>query len=174
MGTKLNEAAYQELIDANKKCVNLYMPLESLEAKHILQILDWSVKEIYQNNSNKVKVDKDLNVLVEPTSKEWEESVKNETDLIKNGVHDRQVEHQQAEEITKDELIERLRKRVIFLEEGNNAFKALAYDKRDKLKQSNDRIKELEGYTKHQANCLGGLSDSKRKCTCGLEKLLTQ
>ena len=50
MGIQLNEQAYQKLIDENIEALEKYMPKYSLEKKHIIEVLKWSVTQIYHNN----------------------------------------------------------------------------------------------------------------------------
>jgi len=47
MGIQLNEQTYQKLIDENIEALNEYMPEHSLEKKHTVEVLKWSVKQIY-------------------------------------------------------------------------------------------------------------------------------
>ena len=47
MGTNLNREAYQNLIDENIQELNKFMPEHSLEKKHIIDVLNWSVRKIY-------------------------------------------------------------------------------------------------------------------------------
>jgi len=49
MGIQLNEQAYQKLIDENIKALNKHMPEHSLEKKHTIEVLKWSVKQIYHS-----------------------------------------------------------------------------------------------------------------------------
>lgn len=44
---QLNEHAYQKLIDENIEALNKYMPEHSLEKKHTIEVLKWSVQQIY-------------------------------------------------------------------------------------------------------------------------------
>lgn len=53
MGTKLNEKAYQKLIDENIEALEKYMPEHSLEKKHTIDVLKWSVKQIYHRGQDK-------------------------------------------------------------------------------------------------------------------------
>ena len=58
MGT-LNKAGYQKLIDGNIEELEKYMPKYSLEKKHTIEVLKWSVKQIYEREgktSNKESV----------------------------------------------------------------------------------------------------------------------
>ena len=47
MGIQLDEHAYQKLIDENIEALNKYMPEHSLEKKHTIEVLKWSVQQIY-------------------------------------------------------------------------------------------------------------------------------
>ena len=47
MGIQLNEQAYQKLIDENIKALEKYMPEFSLEKRHTIEVLKWSVQQIY-------------------------------------------------------------------------------------------------------------------------------
>jgi len=47
MGIQLDEHAYQRLIDENIEALNKYMPEHSLEKKHTIEVLKWSVQQIY-------------------------------------------------------------------------------------------------------------------------------
>jgi hypothetical protein len=47
MGIQLDENAYQKLIDENIEALNKYMPEHSLEKKHTIEVLKWSVQQIY-------------------------------------------------------------------------------------------------------------------------------
>jgi len=46
MGMQLNENTYQKLINQNIKALNKHMP-DSLEKKHIIEVLKWSIGQIY-------------------------------------------------------------------------------------------------------------------------------
>ena len=43
----INKTAYCELIEKDIEALNKYMPESSLEKKHIVEILNWSVKQLY-------------------------------------------------------------------------------------------------------------------------------
>ena len=58
MGIQLDERAYQKLIDENIVALEKYMPEHSLEKKHSIEVLKWSVKEIYHNNNNNIDISK--------------------------------------------------------------------------------------------------------------------
>lgn len=47
MGIQLDKTAYQKLIDENIEALNKYMPEHSLEKKHTIEVLKWSVSQIY-------------------------------------------------------------------------------------------------------------------------------
>lgn len=47
MGTTLNRIAYQRMIDENIIELEKYMPEHSLEKKHTIEVLKWSVRQIY-------------------------------------------------------------------------------------------------------------------------------
>lgn len=51
MGT-LNKHGYQQLIDQNIEALEKYMPKHSLEKKHTIEVLKWSVKQIYGSDGN--------------------------------------------------------------------------------------------------------------------------
>lgn len=58
MSTKLDEHAYKKLIDENILALNKYMPKHSLEKKHIIAIMEWSIKEIYHKyDKNPINID---------------------------------------------------------------------------------------------------------------------
>lgn len=52
MTIQLNKEAYQQLIDDDIKELNKHMPEHSLERKHIVDVLNWSVSKIYPENSD--------------------------------------------------------------------------------------------------------------------------
>lgn len=49
MGTKLNKQAYTKLIDENIAEINKYMPEFSLEKRHSIDVLKWSIKALYDD-----------------------------------------------------------------------------------------------------------------------------
>lgn len=53
MEIQLDEHAYQKLIDENIEALNKYMPEHSLEKKHTIEVLKWSVQQIYHRASAK-------------------------------------------------------------------------------------------------------------------------
>jgi hypothetical protein len=53
MGIQLDEHAYQKLIDENIEALNKYMPEHSLEKKHTIEVLKWSVQQIYHRGKAK-------------------------------------------------------------------------------------------------------------------------
>lgn len=50
MGIQLNEQAYQKLIDEDIEALEKNMPVYSLEKRHIIKVLKWSVEQIYHKN----------------------------------------------------------------------------------------------------------------------------
>jgi len=48
---QLNKEAYQKLIDENIAALEKHMPEHSLEKKHTIEVLKWSVKQIYDKKS---------------------------------------------------------------------------------------------------------------------------
>lgn len=50
MGTQLNKKAYQQLIDEDIQALTKWMPEHSLEKKHIIDVLNWSVNQIYKDD----------------------------------------------------------------------------------------------------------------------------
>ncbi len=46
---QLDKDAYQQLIDGDIRELEKYMPKYSLEKRHIIEVLKWSVKELYKN-----------------------------------------------------------------------------------------------------------------------------
>ena len=50
MTIQLNKQAYQQLIDQDIEELNKFMPVHSLERKHIVDVLNWSVNKIYPEN----------------------------------------------------------------------------------------------------------------------------
>lgn len=55
MGTQLNYESYQKLIDEDILALNNFMPENSLEKNHIIEVLQWSIKEIYGDNDGVLK-----------------------------------------------------------------------------------------------------------------------
>ncbi len=55
MGTQLNEKYYTKLIDENIAALEKHMPQHSLEKKHTIEVLKWSIKELYHKQSSKEK-----------------------------------------------------------------------------------------------------------------------
>ena len=53
MGIQLDEHSYQKLIDENIDALNKHMPEHSLEKKHIIEVLKWSVQQIYHSAKGK-------------------------------------------------------------------------------------------------------------------------
>jgi hypothetical protein len=49
---KLNKYGYQQLIDQNIEALEKYMPEHSLEKKHTIEVLKWSVNQIYGGEGN--------------------------------------------------------------------------------------------------------------------------
>ena len=47
MGTDLNRKGYQQVIDEDIEELEKYMPKHSLEKKHIIEVLRWSVTQLY-------------------------------------------------------------------------------------------------------------------------------
>ncbi len=47
MSIQLNRESYQKLIDEDIQALNSYMPEHSLERKHIVEVLKWSINQIY-------------------------------------------------------------------------------------------------------------------------------
>lgn len=47
MGIQLNKESYQKLINENIEALEKYMPEHSLEKKHTIEVLKWSVEKIY-------------------------------------------------------------------------------------------------------------------------------
>ncbi len=56
MGTKLNSESYAKLIMEDIQELNKAMPDESLERKHIEFVLEWTVKELYGEDSEGFKM----------------------------------------------------------------------------------------------------------------------
>lgn len=56
MGTDLNEKGYQQLIDENIAELEKYMPEHSLEKKHIIEVLKWSVRQLYHGGRVEKKI----------------------------------------------------------------------------------------------------------------------
>jgi len=50
MGTQLNEEAYKKLVAENIAAMEKHMPLHSLEKKHIIKVLEWSIDRIYHKD----------------------------------------------------------------------------------------------------------------------------
>jgi len=48
----INEEAYQKLIDEDILQLEVHMPEYSLEKTHIIEVLNWSVKKMYDDNSD--------------------------------------------------------------------------------------------------------------------------
>jgi hypothetical protein len=55
MPTQLNKHTYQKLIDQDIKELEKYMPNNSLEKNHIIDILKWSVNEIYNKQHSYIE-----------------------------------------------------------------------------------------------------------------------
>jgi hypothetical protein len=53
MGGMLNKDGYQKLIDENIEALEKHMPKHSLEKKHTIEVLKWSIKQIYERKGNK-------------------------------------------------------------------------------------------------------------------------
>jgi hypothetical protein len=53
MGGMLNKDGYQKLIDGDIEALEKHMPEHSLEKKHIIEVLKWSVEKIYYQKSCK-------------------------------------------------------------------------------------------------------------------------
>lgn len=104
----------------------------------------------YITEQNKVRVDKDLNVLVEPEQfSNWNESSPKHVSTDPVGLArvkwwDNCKAYQQAETITKDELIERLTKKLKKTESQSNIWMKSNKMNISSLKKANDRIKILE------------------------------
>jgi hypothetical protein len=58
MGTTLNKKAYTKLIDENIEELEKYMPEHSLEKRHIIDVLKWSIKTLYPSDGIFVKLNK--------------------------------------------------------------------------------------------------------------------
>lgn len=56
METQLNKESYQKLIDEDIRALEEYMPKYSLEKHHIVDVLNWSVGEIYNKGKEVVQV----------------------------------------------------------------------------------------------------------------------
>ena len=54
MTIQLNKQAYQQLIDQDIEELNKFMPEHSLERKHIVDVLNWSVDKIYNNHNTEL------------------------------------------------------------------------------------------------------------------------
>lgn len=50
MGTTLNKKAYEDLIMGDIAALEKHMPAFSLEKKHIIEVLKWSISTIYDKN----------------------------------------------------------------------------------------------------------------------------
>ena len=48
MGTNLNKEAYKKMINENIESLEEHMPKHSLEKKHTIQVLLWSIDELYK------------------------------------------------------------------------------------------------------------------------------
>ena len=48
MSININEKAYQKLIDEDIESMKIHMP-DNLERKHIIDVLNWSVKKLYES-----------------------------------------------------------------------------------------------------------------------------
>lgn len=60
MGTTLNKKAYQRLIDENIEALEKHMPEHSLEKKHTIEVLKWSVVEIYEQSQKTKSIVKEI------------------------------------------------------------------------------------------------------------------
>ncbi len=47
MPTNLNKQAYEKLIEENISELEKHMPEHSLEKKHIIDVLNWSIRALY-------------------------------------------------------------------------------------------------------------------------------
>jgi len=48
MSIQLDKKAYEKLVNEDIKVLEEHMPIYSLEKKHIIEVLKWSIKEIYK------------------------------------------------------------------------------------------------------------------------------
>jgi hypothetical protein len=77
MGIQLDENAYQKLIDENIEALNKYMPEHSLEKKHTIEVLKWSVQQIYHHTQGKTSCENStLPILMLATGDEFIEKYK--------------------------------------------------------------------------------------------------
>lgn len=60
MSIQLNKETYQKLIDQDIEQLNKFIPEHSLERKHIIEVLKWSVDKIYNSELDRVKNDEIL------------------------------------------------------------------------------------------------------------------
>lgn len=60
MEIQLNKITYQKVIDKNIKVLNKYMPKYSLEKKHIIDVLTWSIQQIYDTKNKEINTNKKL------------------------------------------------------------------------------------------------------------------
>ena len=51
MSVQLNKDAYSKLIQEDIEAINKHMSVHSLERKHIVAVLEWSIDQIYDNNN---------------------------------------------------------------------------------------------------------------------------
>lgn len=82
MEIQLDEHAYQKLIDKNIEALNKYMPEHSLEKKHTIEVLKWSVDEIYHRA--KTKPSNDVSALPIPDVSNQRELLVNFAEYLNN------------------------------------------------------------------------------------------
>lgn len=159
--TKLNEKAYQNLIDGDKKELERWIPSVSIIKHHIIEVLDWSVREIYHSN-DKIKVESDgVTKMVEP--KDWDKWLKLALPLNEWSQDDSEyLIYQNAESITIQEHNKRLMNKV-----ENDAIKIqriMVYPNslEKELNQANETI------TKHK-EFFKGIIDKDKDCDCSSE-----
>lgn len=46
----VNKETYQEFIDEDIQYIEKYFPKESLNKRHIIEVLQWSVNQLYPDN----------------------------------------------------------------------------------------------------------------------------
>jgi hypothetical protein len=88
MSVQLDEHAYQRLIDENIIALEKYMPEHSLEKKHTIEVLKWSVNEIYHNTKLDVSkmeandVSKIVKLYIEFLRTSGETKLQNQIDFV--------------------------------------------------------------------------------------------
>ena len=60
MSTIISKESYQKLINEDILAIHKYMPKNSLERNHIIEILQWSVEKIYGKEKEEVKQEGDV------------------------------------------------------------------------------------------------------------------